>query len=86
MNLHPGGKKALSNYVFKDITDIIFTVYPHKKESTINTLLSYVVGKIPPADMKQNVKIERQTTPTKEKKKVCFIKNYVEKKENSGLI
>jgi cytochrome b involved in lipid metabolism len=31
MGEHPGGKKALTNYVYKDITDIIFSVYPHKK-------------------------------------------------------
>ena len=31
MNEHPGGKKALANYVFKDITDTVFTVYPHKR-------------------------------------------------------
>lgn len=29
---HPGGKKAIANYIFKDITDIIFNVFPHKRE------------------------------------------------------
>jgi len=29
---HPGGKKALANYIFKDITDILFNVFPHKRE------------------------------------------------------
>lgn len=31
MNTHPGGKKALSNYLLKDITDTVFAVYPHKR-------------------------------------------------------
>ena len=57
MNEHPGGRKALTNYVYKDITDIIFSVYPHKKEPTLIKLLSYTVGKIPPVDMKQNPKM-----------------------------
>lgn len=47
MSIHPGGKKALINYLNKDITNIIFTVYPHKKEKTLNILTRYVIGKIP---------------------------------------
>ena len=88
MSMHPGGKKALTNYVFKDITDIIFSVYPHKKETTLITLLSYSIGMIPVTDMKQNTKIERQITPTKDRKKVCFVKDFVEKSsksKNSGV-
>ena len=87
MSEHPGGRKALNNYVFKDITEIIFVVFPHKREPTLKILLSYVIGKIPPLEMKQPAKIEREVTPSKEskeakdKKKVCFIKNYI-KKEN----
>lgn len=46
MSLHPGGKQALRDYLNKDITKIIFTVYPHKKETTIPTLMKYVIGKI----------------------------------------
>lgn len=55
----------MANYVYKDVTDILFTVYPHKKEPTLNILLAYAIGKIPPEDMKQNTKAERPVTPTK---------------------
>ena len=77
--VHPGGKKALANYVYKEVTDILFTVYPHKKEPTLNILLSYAIGKIPQEDMKQSSKVERQITPTKQKKKVCFAQNSTKK-------
>jgi hypothetical protein len=75
MNEHPGGKKALGNYVFKDVTEIIFSVYPHKRETTIRKLNTYITGKIPSEDSKSS-KIERSPTPNKEKekKKVCFAK------------
>lgn len=36
--VHPGGKKVLINYIYKDITDLIFKVYPHDKDSTIRKL------------------------------------------------
>lgn len=44
--MHPGGKKALENYIFKDITDILFRVYPHKKEETLSKLAKYKIGEI----------------------------------------
>ena len=44
---HPGGKKALTNYFYKDITDILFKVFPHKKDKTLQTLFKYIVGTIP---------------------------------------
>lgn len=44
IQLHPGGKKALINYTNKDITDILFKVYPHKKENTLNLLNKYKIG------------------------------------------
>ena len=74
MEIHPGGKKALTNYLNKDITNIIFTVYPHKRETTLSTLIKYVIGRIPEEDMRQQPKITRPSTmtPIKEKKKVNF--------------
>jgi len=74
MEIHPGGKKALTNYLNKDITNIVFTVYPHKKETTHSTLIKYVIGKIPEEDMRQHPKTTRPRTltPVKEKKKVYF--------------
>lgn len=44
IQFHPGGKKALLNYTNKDITDILFKVYPHKKETTLDILLKYRIG------------------------------------------
>lgn len=44
IQVHPGGKKALLNYTFKDITDILFKVYPHKKETTLAVLHKYRIG------------------------------------------
>lgn len=29
--IHPGGRKSLENYVYKDITQTLFKVYPHNK-------------------------------------------------------
>ena len=43
---HPGGKKALSNYIGKDITNILFRVFPHNKEKTLNVLKEYIVGTV----------------------------------------
>ena len=59
MSIHPGGKKALTNYLNKYITNIIFTAYPHSKEKTLKTLMKYVIGKIPEEDMRQRHKTER---------------------------
>jgi len=28
---HPGGRKAIMNYIYKDITNILFKVFPHDK-------------------------------------------------------
>jgi hypothetical protein len=41
--IHPGGKKALRNYVYKDISKILFTIYPHSS-STLSTLNQYAIG------------------------------------------
>lgn len=35
---HPGGKKALLSYIYKDVTDILFKVYKHQPEVTLGTL------------------------------------------------
>ena len=40
------GKKALSNYIGKDITNILFRVFPHNKEKTLNVLKEYIVGTV----------------------------------------
>ena len=55
-NIHPGGKKALSNYIYKDISDTVFSVYPHSKEHTTKILLTYAIGKIPTGETKKNIK------------------------------
>lgn len=81
---HPGGKKALVNYVNKDITDILFKVYPHKKDTILKVLERYKIGTLLTRDRK------RTTTPPpnfheksilKEKKKVCFDKDVTDKTE-----
>jgi cytochrome b involved in lipid metabolism len=85
MNIHPGGQKALKNYVSKDITDILFSVYPHSTQSTLQVLFRYQIGKIPEKDF--NHKIRNEKSPLKnshghesqgkEKKKVGFNKKFV---------
>jgi cytochrome b involved in lipid metabolism len=44
---HPGGVKAIKNYVYKDITNILFEVYPHQKVNTLARLMKFQVGLIP---------------------------------------
>lgn len=44
VRIHPGGRKSLDNYIYKDVTDLLFTVYPHKKETTMPALNQYIVG------------------------------------------
>jgi len=71
MDLHPGGKKALINYINKDITNIIFTVYPHTREKTLKTLKKYMIGYIPEGDMRQQKsERKRSVTPVRHKKRV----------------
>ncbi len=47
MAFHPGGVKAIKNYVYKDITNIIFLVFPHQKDTTLPKLMKYQIGFIP---------------------------------------
>lgn len=42
--IHPGGKKVLEPYIFQDVTDNLFTIYPHKKETTLPLLNRYIIG------------------------------------------
>lgn len=42
--IHPGGKKVLEPYIFQDVTDNLFTIYPHKKETTLTLLNRYIIG------------------------------------------
>lgn len=42
--IHPGGRKSMDNFIFKDTTELLFTVYPHRKEPTLATLNKYIIG------------------------------------------
>ncbi len=35
---HPGGKKAIINYLGKDVSSILFNVYPHNRDTTLKVL------------------------------------------------
>jgi len=84
VNKHPGGKKAISNYFYKDITDILFSVYPHKSEQTLTVLGRYVVGSIPdfeshkPQKSSKSPLKHKNNNESKEKKKVGFKNNITE--------
>lgn len=88
---HPGGEKALRNYVFKDVTEFIFTVYPHRKESTLKVLLKYTIGTIPESEFKEkngnkkdakNNDENPKKNESKSKRKVCFNKDFLPEEEN----
>lgn len=71
---HPGGKKALANYIYKDITDLLFNVYKHEREPTLATLNTLVIGTLPSRN-RLNTLSPRTKSPlpsSKKKKKVCF--------------
>jgi cytochrome b involved in lipid metabolism len=73
IHTHPGGKKALINYIYKDITNILFKVYKHPKEQTLATLNQHVIGTLTPRDRsKTYAPRQHSPLPMKEKKKVCF--------------
>lgn len=42
---HPGGEKAITVYILKDIKNILFRVFPHS-DSIIPVLMKYRVGKL----------------------------------------
>jgi cytochrome b involved in lipid metabolism len=46
MSVHPGGKTVLMNYLYRDIKDILFNVYPHKEATTLSILFRKEVGKV----------------------------------------
>ncbi len=52
--IHPGGQKAIRNYMFKDVTSSLFTFYPHNKDTTMKVLEKYQIGTIPFCDMEEN--------------------------------
>ena len=41
---HPGGSKAIEPYKNKDITDILFRIFPHPHAQTLKTLNRYLIG------------------------------------------
>lgn len=45
---HPGGKKALISYIYKDVTETLFKIYKHDRNNTIETLKHYIIGRISP--------------------------------------
>ena len=82
--LHPGGKKALANYINKDITEILFKVYPHKKEHTLKILNRYAIGAIRDnTPLKKTIlNVNLSADPPKYKKRVCFHRKFVCDDEN----
>ena len=42
--LHPGGSQIVQSYLYKDVTSILFTVFPHNKVTTPKILERYRVG------------------------------------------
>lgn len=72
IHAHPGGKKALISYIYKDVTDILFKVYKHPKEQTLATLRQYMIGMVTPRDRSKTVASMTRSPINKSKKKVCF--------------
>lgn len=60
--VHPGGKKSLENYIYEDVTDLLFAVFPHKKETTETNLLRYKIGSV--TNMHEKKKKEKENTLT----------------------
>jgi cytochrome b involved in lipid metabolism len=43
-SVHPGGKRSLESYIYKDITQTLFKVYPHNREKTLHRLSQFIIG------------------------------------------
>ena len=44
--VHPGGKRSLESYIYKDITQTLFKIYPHNREKTLQRLSQFVIGSV----------------------------------------
>jgi cytochrome b involved in lipid metabolism len=80
---HPGGKKALINYIYKDVTDTLFKVYNHDRNNTLETLKHYIIGRLSPKENPHRDSYPKQPSKSKPKKRVCF-QDRCEDKQNSG--
>ncbi len=67
---HPGGKKALINYIYKDVTNTLFKVHQHDRQHTLATLNHYIIGRVTPRDRPNQD--TRKPSNSKPKKRVCF--------------
>jgi cytochrome b involved in lipid metabolism len=81
---HPGGKKALINYIYKDVTATLFKVYKHDRQNTLATLKKYIIGRLTPRDRSKGDS-HKQPSNSKPKKRVCF-QDRCEEKQSSVKI
>jgi cytochrome b involved in lipid metabolism len=74
IGIHPGGRKSLDNYIYQDITDQLFTVYPHRKEATLAALNKYIIGLNTTIHYKKKNEKENKSIAkdSQSKRKVCF--------------
>lgn len=64
LSQHPGGAQAINKYIYKDVTEILFSVYPHNKHYTLRKLQKYHVGQIL---QKKEEKYQKENVKEKEK-------------------
>jgi cytochrome b involved in lipid metabolism len=62
---HPGGKKVLISYIYKDITASLFTVFKHHRETTLTTLAQFIIGTITPRKRINTYSPKTSLTPHK---------------------